>query len=114
LLDDAIALAISEKENQWVLTLSHHAAVISTFLGKTELVKPYYQQSLSFSTENPRALLGLASVARKQGKLELAKDYATRCYQALMDGDDFLKDARLETLLKQRPEVAKQKGLLYA
>jgi hypothetical protein len=33
LLDDAIAIAASEKENQWVLTLSHHAAVISNFLG---------------------------------------------------------------------------------
>ena len=39
LLDDAIALAI--KENQWVLTLSHHAAMISTFLGNMELVKHY-------------------------------------------------------------------------
>jgi hypothetical protein len=61
LLDDAIALAISEKDNQWMLTLSHHAAVILTFLGKTELVKHHYQQSLSFSPENPRALLGLAA-----------------------------------------------------
>ena len=33
LLDGAIAIAISEKENQWVLTLSHHAAVISNCLG---------------------------------------------------------------------------------
>jgi hypothetical protein len=107
LLDDAIALAISEQENQWVLTLSHHAAVISTFIGNLELVKHYYRQSLSSNSENPRALLGLATVARKQGEPELAKDYATRCYKALMDGDDFLKDARLETLLKQWPDIAK-------
>jgi tetratricopeptide (TPR) repeat protein len=81
LLDDAIALAISEQENQWVLTLSDHAAVISTFLGNLELVKHYSHQSLSFNPENLRALLGLANVARKQGDSELAKDYATRCYK---------------------------------
>ena len=38
-----------------MLTLSHHATMISTFLGNMELVKRYYQQSLSFSPENPRA-----------------------------------------------------------
>ena len=39
LLDDAIALAISEQVNQGVLTPSHHVAVISTFIGNLELVK---------------------------------------------------------------------------
>jgi hypothetical protein len=108
LLDDAIALAISEQENQWMLTLSHHSAVISTFIGSLELVRHYYRQSLSSNSENPRALLGLATVARKKGQPELAKDYATRCHKALMDGDDFLKDARLEMLLKQWPDIPKQ------
>jgi hypothetical protein len=59
--------------NQWVLTPSHHAAMISTFLGNMELVK----------------------------------NYAARCYKTLIDSDGFLKDARLETLLKQRPDIAK-------
>jgi tetratricopeptide (TPR) repeat protein len=103
ILDDAIALAISEHENRWVLTLSHHAAVISNFLGKPELVKSYYQQSLAFNPENSRALYGLANVAREQGDLELAKEYAARCHKALMDGDDFLKDAQLEMLRKHWP-----------
>jgi len=106
LLDDAIAMAVSESENQWVLTLSHHAAVISNFLGNLSLVKHYYQKSLAFNPENPRALSGLADVAKEQGELELAKEYAVRCYKALMEGDDFLKDARLEMLLKKWPEVA--------
>ena len=83
LLDDAIAVAMSENENRWVLTLSHHAAVISNFLGNLELVKRYYQQSLSFNPENPRALLGLANVSKGQGEPELAKSYAARCYKAL-------------------------------
>ena len=47
LLDGAIALAMNEKENQWVLTLCHHAAVISNSLGSWSQVKHYYEQSLS-------------------------------------------------------------------
>jgi hypothetical protein len=103
LLDDAIELAISEHENRWVLTLSHHAAVISNFLGKAELVKRYYQQSLASNPDNSRALYGLAIVAKQQGELELAKDYAVRCHKALLSGDDFLRDAQLELLLKHWP-----------
>jgi len=56
LLDGAIASAISENENRWVLTLSHHAAVISNFLGNWSQVKHYYEKSLAFNPENPRAL----------------------------------------------------------
>jgi tetratricopeptide (TPR) repeat protein len=105
LLDDAIARAISEKENRWVLTLSHHAAVISNFLGNWSLVKRYYEKSLAFNPENPRALSGLADVAKEQGELKLAKEYAARCYKALIEGVDFLKKERLETLLKKWPQV---------
>jgi hypothetical protein len=47
LLDGAIALAMNEKENQWVLTLCHHAAVISNSLGSWSQVKHYYEKSLS-------------------------------------------------------------------
>lgn len=106
LLDGAIAMAISENEARWVLTLSHHAAVISNFLGSLSRVKHYYEKSLTLNPENPRALAGLADVAKEQGELELAKEYATRCYRALIEGDDFLKKERLETLLKKWPEVA--------
>jgi|PeaSoiMetatran63_FD_contig_21_2178354_length_522_multi_15_in_0_out_0_1 tetratricopeptide (TPR) repeat protein len=106
LLDDAIAMAVSEKENQWVLTLSHHAAVISTFSGNFSRTKDYYQKSLAFNPENPRALFGLADVAQEQGELELGKEYAARCYKALTESDHLLKDALLETLLKKWPEVA--------
>lgn len=89
---------MSEHDNKWVIALNHHAAVISGFLGKTELVKHYYQESLALSPEHPRALYGLAKAAKDQGELGLAKEYAARCKKALMEGDDFLKDARLETL----------------
>ena len=106
LLDDVIAMAISENEDRWVLTLSHHAAVISNFLGNLPRVKHYYEKSLEFNPENPRALYGLADVAKEQGELELAKQYAARCYKALIEGDDFLKKERLETLLKKWPEIS--------
>jgi tetratricopeptide (TPR) repeat protein len=106
LLDGAIARAISENENRWVLTLSHHAAVISNFLGNWSQVKHYYEKSLAFNPKNPRALSGLADVAKEQGELDLAKEYAARCYKALIEGDDFLKKERLETLLKKWPEVS--------
>jgi tetratricopeptide (TPR) repeat protein len=109
LLDGAITMASKENDRQWVLTLCHHAAVISNFLGNVSRVKHYYQQSLAFNPENPRALSGLADVAKEEGELELAREYAARCYKALMEGDDFLKDIRLETLLKKWPEVARPK-----
>jgi tetratricopeptide (TPR) repeat protein len=107
-LDEAIAMAISENENRWVLTLSHHAAIISKFVGNLARVKEYYKQSLAFNPENPRALSGLADIAEEQGELELAKHYATRSYKALMEGDDFLKDAQLEMLLKKWPDLPQQ------
>lgn len=109
LLDGAIAMASKENDRQWVLTLSHHAAVISDSLGDLSRVRHYYQHSLAFNPENPHALYGLADVAKEEGELELAKEYAARCYKALIEGDDFLKDARLETLLKRWPEVARLK-----
>jgi tetratricopeptide (TPR) repeat protein len=106
LLYGVIASAISEKENRWVLTLSHHAAVISNFLGNWSQAKHYYEKSLAFNPENPRALSGLADVAKEQGELELAKQYVARCYKALIEGDDFLKRERVETLLKKWPGVS--------
>ncbi|HEV3210241.1 MAG TPA: hypothetical protein VGY91_08240 [Chthoniobacterales bacterium] len=108
LLDGAIMTASKENDRQWVLTLSHHAAVISNFLGNLSRVKHYYQQSLAFNPENPRALSGLADVAKQEGELELAKEYAARCYKALIKGDDFLKKERLETLLKKWPDVSQR------
>jgi hypothetical protein len=112
LLDSTIARAIRENENRWVLMLSHHAAVIARHLavksgGAEDLsrVKHYYSQSLTFNPENPGALAGLADVAREQGEHDVGRQYAARCYKALVEGDDRLKKERLETLLAKWPEV---------
>jgi hypothetical protein len=98
LVDDAIAVATNENDIRWAVKLDHHAAVIATFLGKIELVKRYYRESLALSPENPVALYGLAKVATNESDFGLAREYAARCRKALMEGEDFLRDARLETL----------------
>ena len=51
--------AIQREEFSWILTLSHHAAAIASFIGEPQLVKHYDEQSLAFVPENPRALYGL-------------------------------------------------------
>jgi len=109
LLADAIATAIGENENRWVLILSHPAAVIARFLGDWPQVKHYYEQSLAFNPDSPAALSGLAEVAEEHGELALAREYAARCYKVLLEGDDFLKDARLENLAQK---VARSRSVL--
>lgn len=108
LLDTAIDQAFNGDENQFVPTLCHHAAVIARHIGDIPRAKSYYQRSLESNAENPRALMGLAEVARTQGELTLAREYARRAYTALMEGDHFLKGPLLETLLKTWPDVANQ------
>ena len=106
-VDEAIAEAVQLGENSWVKTLCHHGAVIARHIENLELAKRYYEQSLASNQENSRALYGLASVAREQGDLKAAKQYAVRCYQALTQNDeDVLREHWLDLLLKNWPEVA--------
>lgn len=91
LLDSAIAQAV---------TLCHHAAVIARHTGDILRARGYYQRSLESNPENPRALVGLAEVARTQDEPILAREYARQAYMALVEGDHFLKDPLLETLLQ--------------
>jgi tetratricopeptide (TPR) repeat protein len=107
LLDDAIAIAISENENRWVLTLSHHAAVISKFLRNFSREKHYYEKSLEFNPENPIALYGLAEVALEQGDSDLARQFAKRSYDATVKGDDeMVKRGLLDLIAMKWPDVA--------
>lgn len=102
LLDDAIAMAMSENENRWVLTLSHHAAVISNSLRSFSREKHYYEKSLEFNPENPIALYGLAEVALEQGDTDLAKQFAKRSYEAIVLGDDGMAKRGLLDLIAMK------------
>jgi tetratricopeptide (TPR) repeat protein len=78
LLDDAIAEAIQEDRRSWILTLSHHAAILCRHRGDLDLAKHYYEQSLAYNPENPRALYGLAYVSLERDEAETAKAFAKR------------------------------------
>jgi len=109
LLDESIAEAIREYEVSWIHILCHHAAVISDFMGDLRLQKHYYEQSLAFNTENPMALCGLAKIAREQGELEIARQYAGRCHKAIVEGDDeIVKAGLLDLILMHWPELGEK------
>jgi tetratricopeptide (TPR) repeat protein len=106
ILDEAIAEAACDGDNSWVRTLCHHAAVIAKFTENLDMAKHYYEQSLISNPENAQALYGLARVYQDQGQPEVAKKYAKRCYDALMQDDsDILKPHLLESLSKGWPDI---------
>jgi tetratricopeptide (TPR) repeat protein len=105
--DDAIAEAIQEGRNSWILTLSHHAAIICRHMGNLDLAQHYYEQSLAYSPENPRALYGLADISLERGEPETAKEFAKRSYEAILHGDDdIVKAGVLDLIVEQWPEIA--------
>jgi Flp pilus assembly protein TadD len=107
LMDESIAQAIRENEAPWIRALSHHAAIIAKVMGNQQLAGCYYRQSLAFVPENPRALYGLAEIERERGELETAREYAARCYKAIVQGDDEItKQGLLDLVIKHWPEVA--------
>lgn len=72
-----------------------------------KLVKHYYEQSLTYSPDNPIALYGLAEVALEQGDADLAKQYAKRSYAATVQGDDEIaKQGLLDLIAKKWPDIA--------
>jgi tetratricopeptide (TPR) repeat protein len=106
LLDDAIADAIQEGRTSWILTLSHHAAILCDHRGDIDLAKHYYEQSLAYSPENPLALYGLACVSLQPGEAQSAKQFAKRSYEAILRGDDdIVKAGLLDLIVKQWPGI---------
>jgi hypothetical protein len=108
LLDDAIAYWIQAgKPSSSIRTLCHHAAVLCDSARDLRLVKHYYEQSLTYSPDNPIALYGLAEVALQQGDADLAKHYAKRSYDATVQGDDEMaKQGLLDMIVKKWPDIA--------
>ena len=65
----------------------------------------YYTQCLALQPDNPRALEGMADAAKEQGEIELAKQYAARCYRAIVEGPEVLKEGQLKRLLRNWPDA---------
>jgi len=107
LLDDSIAEANRDHNVSWIRTLCHHAAIVSRFGENLTSAQHYYEESLASDPENARALYGLATVALDRGELDVAKQYATRCYAAIRQrDDDVLKQGLLDLLMKHWPDIA--------
>jgi hypothetical protein len=71
------------------------------------LLSTHYEQYLTYSADNPRALYGLADVAMQEGEIEVAKQYARRCYRVLLkSADELAKKDLLDLVLERWPEVS--------
>ena len=106
LMDDVIAEAIKDGEDSWVFIFFDHAAVLnqSSFPDRS-LLKHYYEEYLTHSSENPRALYRLADVAMEDGQTEIATRYAERCHRAILrSDDDKIKRELLELVLERWPD----------
>ena len=112
LLDDCINEAKLDHKVPWIRTLCHHAAIVSRFSENLASAQHYYEESLASDPENARALYGLAAVALDHGDLEIAKNYAARCYTAIMRcDDDVLRQGLLDLVLKHWPDIAENRSV---
>jgi hypothetical protein len=104
LLDSSIMMAVRENWNHALQTISRHAAIIAESTGDLARAKSYNEQTLSCAPENPMALYGMAKVLSEQGEIELARQYAAKCYQVSIRGGTEIDQARVELLGKHWPE----------
>ena len=103
---DGASELLKEGETSSLITLCHHAAILTSFGSNPSQAKHYYEQSLAFDPENSRALYGLAKVALEEGEIETARRYAVRCHAALLrDDDGVIKKGLLELLGNHWPDV---------
>jgi tetratricopeptide (TPR) repeat protein len=111
LLNRAIDDSMSLDQANEVVTLCHHAAIIARMSENPEVAKNYYGQSLRASPGNPRALYGLAEIAREAGDDDKARKYAAQCYAGLIKSDDeMLRQGLLDLVEKHWPELAQEKS----
>jgi hypothetical protein len=107
-MDDVIAEAIREGEELWAFAFIRHAAILNAS-GQPDrsLLKYYYEQYLTYRPENPRALYELADVAMQEGQTDMAKQYAKRCHQALLQTEDErAKKDLLDLILERWPKLS--------
>jgi len=84
LLDDAIAMAIGEREIRWALAYCRQATYIAKALKDFSKVKHYCETCLAQDPDDSWALSRLADVARRQGEIELAEEYTARYHKAAL------------------------------
>jgi hypothetical protein len=107
LMDEVIAEAIKERDELTALVVIDHAALLNGVKPDRSLAKHYYERFLAYSPESPRVLYELADIAMEDGQIDVAKEYAKRCHQAILQsGSDKIKQDLLDLVLERWPEVA--------
>src|SRR5437016_6894717 len=81
LLDEFLAKASSNNWKDAIRLVAGTAAVMADTAGNPELVRRYHEQLLTYFPEDTQALYGIARALHKQGETDLAKEYATKCYE---------------------------------
>ena len=110
LLDESLSEAVRENRLMWIPILCRHAAVISDSIGNLQRTKHYYEQSLGFDPHDVGSLYGLANALQRQGETQLAKQYASKCFQSIQHSEKELDRAVLELILKSWPEFRRSDG----
>jgi hypothetical protein len=106
LLDHSIEDAVLKNDALRVRILSRHAAVISEHIGDLGSAARYLERSLPYSSEDPLTLYGLADVLSRQGKSDLAKQYAKQSYNFCVRRGS-VEDQQLIDAIKRRwPDIA--------
>lgn len=102
LLDGAMAEAIREGEESIARIVILHTAVLNHIAGNRSLEKRYSEQFLAAHPDSPRMLYLLADIAMGEGDVDLAKQYAKRCYRAaLYSGNKKVKRELLDLVLER-------------
>ena|SRR5579862_2330828 len=107
LMEDIIAEAIKEGDELTALVVIDHTAMLNSDGRDRSLAKHYYEQFLTSSPDSTRMLYESANAAMEDGQIEIAKQYAKRCHQAVLRSDDKkIKRDLLDLVLERWPEVA--------
>ena len=104
LLDESLLEAVRQNRLMWISILCRHAAVISDSVGDLQRTKHYYERSLQFEPQDVGSLYGLANALQRQGETQLARQYASKCFQSIQNSERELDRAVLELIVKSWPE----------
>lgn len=107
LMDEVIAEAIKEGDELTAIVVIQHTAILNGAGPDRPFAKQYFERFLSSNPESPRVLYELADDAMKDGETEIAKQYAKRCYKAILQSDnDKIKSDLLDLVLERWPELS--------